>query len=238
MRRGVVKVWTIDLTLPTSLVDRAIDVLDDEERSRAARFRFACDRDAFISRRAAYRIIMGKENGLEPQSIRYRSGRLGKLELDHPVATKFSTSRSGKWAVLAVALVEVGVDVESIQWEEDFSMLSSQCLSKRERDIWAGLGLPAQVTAFYRAWVRKEAVSKAIGCGLRVDPRSLDVWRPLEGVRHYTAFDNSTWQLIDLDVPMGEAACVAVKDDVRAEQLGWSWPGVSSRPASERRSPR
>lgn len=76
-----------------------------------------------------------------------------------------SVAHGGAWVVVAVcAFAPVGVDVEPVGrgFEEE---LVEQVLAPVERD---GEGVLV-------AWVRKEAVVKATGDGLRVEPREVVV---------------------------------------------------------------
>ncbi|HEY3437264.1 MAG TPA: 4'-phosphopantetheinyl transferase superfamily protein, partial [Actinotalea sp.] len=85
--------------------------------------------------------------------------------------------------VVAVALTvagPVGVDVEAV------AAVSAQpvervALSDRERRAIHRLPPDARPEALAEAWVRKEAALKALGTGLRVDPRAIRLSGRLRG---------------------------------------------------------
>lgn len=90
----------------------------------------------------------------------------GKPILQHP---SLHTSRSSAADAVAVAVSSagpVGVDVEQVT-AASFAGFDEVALGPAEQ-----AGSPTERA---RAWTRKEAVLKARGTGLRVDPRTVDV---------------------------------------------------------------
>jgi 4'-phosphopantetheinyl transferase len=118
-------------------------------------------------------------------------GPHGKPVLDHP-SLHVSLSSAGNAAVVAVtAAGPVGVDVERVA-ATGFDGFPGVALGPDEPD--------GTTEDRARAWVRKEAVLKATGSGLAVDPRSVDV-RPDRVLGAH---------LLDVPVPAGLACAVAV----------------------------
>lgn len=117
----------------------------------------------------------------------------GRLVCDDP-GVHVSLARAGNLALIAICDAPVGVDLEEIR-RTAFDGFGGVALGPGER----ARSLPERA----RAWTRKEAVLKAAGLGLTVDPRRVDVSR-----------DRTTWPvvttLLDLPVPAGLAAAVAV----------------------------
>src|SRR5215475_8806618 len=58
--------------------DAALDLLDDRERQRAARFLRERDRTAFVAAHAATRIVLGRCLNISPSSVRFEYGQYGK----------------------------------------------------------------------------------------------------------------------------------------------------------------
>lgn len=102
-----------------------------------------------------------------------------------PAPLDFSVSHSGDLVGLAVATSQggdrrsraVGLDVERIAPVAD-GAAPDIVLSPAERDAFDPLEAAAQIPAFFRYWVRKEAVLKATGEGLAVPMTHLTVSRP------------------------------------------------------------
>jgi 4'-phosphopantetheinyl transferase len=86
-----------------------------------------------------------------------------------------SVAHGGAWVVVAItALAPVGVDVEAITRELDVDGLAAQVLAPAERDVLRALeDADARRRALLTWWTRKEAVLKATGDGLRIDPRDV-----------------------------------------------------------------
>lgn len=112
-----------------------------------------------------------------------------------------SLARAGDLSVVAITDVgQVGVDVEALG-AASFPGFDDVALHPDER-----VATPAERT---RAWVRKEALLKAYGLGLAVDPR--DVRLDEDGLASWDSpapAPGAVW-LRDLDVP-GHVVAVAV----------------------------
>jgi 4'-phosphopantetheinyl transferase len=103
-----------------------------------------------------------------------------------------SLSRAGELVAVAVSTAgPVGVDIESLD-RVAAAGFDDVAFSAAERESITGDHDRA------RLWTAKEAVLKARGTGLRVDPRTVDVANPAGGIR-----------LQQIDVPDGYAATVA-----------------------------
>ena len=109
-----------------------------DEIDRASRFRFVSDRKRFLAARAVLRHVLGRHLDRDPASICFSYGPNGKPELTG-AKTFFNLTHSGDLCLVAVAPVDVGIDVER-----------------------AG----ARPHAELRSWVRREAWVKATGRGL------------------------------------------------------------------------
>lgn len=109
-----------------------------------------------------------------------------------------SLSRTpGRVAAAVSGAGPVGVDVETVE-RTGFDGFAAVALAPGER----AADLPARA----RAWTRKEAVLKAAGTGLRVDPRTVDV-------RDDRLVDPWPARLVDVPVPAGTACAAAVLTD-------------------------
>lgn len=82
-------------------------------------------------------------------------------------------AHSGSVALVAVARQGVGVDVEQLRAEVASWSLPTHALSPAELARVEAAPDPAR--AFLDLWTRKEALLKAIGLGLAVDPRAIEL---------------------------------------------------------------
>jgi 4'-phosphopantetheinyl transferase len=151
-------------------------LLSQDELARAGRFRFQADRDRFIAGRGATRWLVGRALGMAPADLSFGEGPHGKPFVRGAAGFSFNRSHSGDWVLVALGDDrEVGIDVEYARPDIDVLELGGSVLSAGELSALAALRDAAQRAAFYQVWARKEAVLKAWGVGLYLEPRDLDV---------------------------------------------------------------
>lgn len=158
------------------------DLLDDAELARSERKRNPIP---FVSAHALVRTVLAQRLQTAPQDLRFlrrcptcKSRAHGKPTLaDHPDVT-FSLSYTQELAVVAVTEgVDVGVDVEHVS-EADFGGFDRVTLAADEVDGFGNLHGPELLSARAQVWSRKEAILKATGHGLVVDPTEVVVSPP------------------------------------------------------------
>ena len=196
------------------------DSLSEDERTRAARFVFARDRQRFIAGRAMLRHILGTCLGLEARDIVFRHGPFGRPEVD---GIAFNLSHTQDLAALIVARdprLALGVDIEALRpigpevAEAHFA----------EAEIAALRSLPPEEreAAFYRCWTRKEAFLKALGTGLSTDLSSFHVTLgPSDPPRLLSCAggDAADWRIFDIAPAPGIAGAVAIRNHGRPVRL-------------------
>jgi 4'-phosphopantetheinyl transferase len=213
--------WIVSSAVPAGLEA----VLDVRERRRHGRLRRPADRLSYLAAHVVARLALAfylDHDAVELQlGVRCRgcgSTDHGKPMLLHPEEdVDFSLSHSGGRVAVAVARrALVGVDVEVVEPDRDYSGVATHVLSPPERDELLALPGSDRPFAFARYWSRKEAVLKATGFGLTLPPSDLTVSGPKEPARvlDWTGGpDRSTsLYLHDLDPGPGYAASVALVD--------------------------
>ena len=172
-----VHAWRIILDRPEWSIEDLKPILSDTERTRAARFYAARDRDRFIVGRGMLRTILGRYLGIAPDRLTFDAGPHGKPGLvgEHG-GLEFNLTHSHGLAVLAIAVGRrVGVDIESIRPVREIENLVVRFFSPRERAEFVTVAPDRKLAAFFQAWTRKEAYIKAIGTGLATPLDSFDV---------------------------------------------------------------
>lgn len=164
--------------------DALLEVLDDTERARARR---RDDMAAFITAHALQRSVIAEVFDVDPTSLTFErrcatcgSERHGKPSIvDHP-EWSFSLSYTNDLAVIALTQAgEVGVDIETVI-EADFAGFDQVTLNAAETAAFEGYAGDALLVARATVWSRKEAVLKASGHGLAVDPSQVLVTGPTQ----------------------------------------------------------
>lgn len=159
-------------------------LLDDGERVRAGRKREAAP---FVTGHALVRRLLGELLGRDPAELSFArrcttcgSELHGKPSLVGLPGWHYSLSYTSSLAVVAVAEgIDVGVDTEDLT-DADFEGFAGATLSRDEADAFDGLSGRDLLIARARVWARKEAVLKATGHGLVVDPSEVLVSGPLD----------------------------------------------------------
>jgi 4'-phosphopantetheinyl transferase len=196
-------------------------VLDDVERSRAAAYVHAVDRNRFVVGAALVRCALAGHTGLAPDRVRVdrtcdRCGKPhGRVRTpDAPVSV--SVSHAGEAVLVATATgVAIGVDVEPVEIGPDLRSVALATLTAGELGSMAGLSDSSFGHRFLQHWVAKEAILKASGHGLRLPMAGIDLAgdQPPFRVRRWTGQPGVAGP-IELHcltlTPAGHEACLAV----------------------------
>jgi len=161
---GEAAIWLADLDAAEA-GDHALAVLSEDERARAARFVFDVHRRRFIACRAWLRQQLGERLTRAPHDLRFEYGPVGKPSLSGG-ALRFNVSHSDRYALLAVADAEIGVDIEQERPLSDMDALAERVFSAAERQALAQVPAGRKAEAFFAGWTRKEAYIKARGEGI------------------------------------------------------------------------
>jgi len=214
---------------PTPLVPGAVHVwrgeldgvpadhrpLSRDERERGARLRDERGRSRFLASRAWLRSVLAPYLAVDPGALRFAVAERGKPSIVGGGDVGFSLSRSAGVALVAVTRGRaVGVDVERVRADLGHDRLAGQLFSPAEAAALRELTEPDRQEAFFRLWVRKEAVVKASGVGLADGVDHLDVRGDTVAGR---------WAVAPLDAGPGFAAAVAV-DGVLGPVSLRTWP--------------
>lgn len=164
-----------------------LDLLDETERARHARFRRTEDRDRYAVAHALARLLCARVTGCDPREVVFhlRCGHCSRPEphgKPHPggpaAGWEISITHSGDRVGVAIAYgLPVGIDVERIT-SRDLEGLASYALTDREYAAWQTLDPADRAAGFFTYWARKEALLKATGQGLSGGLTSVEVSPP------------------------------------------------------------
>jgi 4'-phosphopantetheinyl transferase len=209
--------------LPSSIELRGttIEMLDESERARAARFFRDRDRQLFIAAHAATRIVLGRCLKVPPDVVRFRNGEFGKPELNQATLDlRFNLTHADDRGMIAIGLGRaLGIDLERKQ-AIDALDIARHFFSPSEYASLAAMAPTARLAAFYRSWTCKESFAKALGRGLSLPLMVIDVGLDDKDSRPWITCgemvqDMSRWATIELAAEPGYAAALTV------EGLGW-----------------
>ena len=197
------------------------DVLSEDERALAARFKVEDVRSSFVVSRGFLRKILGDALGCAPASISFGEGEHGKPFLEGAHATseiEFNVSHSGDVFLYAVSRGRtVGVDVEKKKEGVSVETLARRYFAAGEvRRLIEEAPSEERLDSFYRCWTRKEAYLKAKGTGLTTKLHAFEVTF-LPGVppamlhTEVEGEDPATWKVFDVPVPDGYVAALVAQ---------------------------
>lgn len=178
LSEGQVHVWRASLDLPPAALESLWKTLSVDEQERANRYRFARDRNWFISRRGRLRLILGRYLGLDPASLQFSYSPYGKPALHPEVIGQFSFNLSHSQGLALYAFAHhatIGVDLEHLRADFDYIALAKRFFSAWERAELSALPVAIHPQAFFLCWTRKEAFIKAHGEGLSLPLDQFDV---------------------------------------------------------------
>jgi len=176
-RRGA-EIVVFRTTVNERAARAAVPLLSAAERRRATRFFHQADRLRFEQRCARRRCLLATRLGIPPEDVQIVFGPHGKpaLASGSPVDLRFNTAHSEELAVLAFTTgCDVGIDIEAVRPAADLDAIVLRVFSEAERSAYLGLEPPHRPLAFYQAWTRKEAFTKAVGGGLTLPLDGFDV---------------------------------------------------------------
>jgi 4'-phosphopantetheinyl transferase len=137
-------------------------------------------RERFEARRIVRRVLLGDRLGVDPGALVVEEDGLGRPTIAGVSGLWWSTSHAQDVGVVAWSDAgPVGVDVAVWAQGQPADVLPvEQFLCAAEAQAFGAVPLEERAQASYAAWTAKEAVLKAMGVGLTVDPRRVDSgWR-------------------------------------------------------------
>lgn len=176
LRAGEVHIWKIALTSTKAALGNLPSILSAAEAERSSRFSFEKDQARFISCRASLRLLLSRYTGVPADKIAFRYEPQGKPALAGIAGWQFNVSHSSDLAAVAISRYDaLGIDIELIDPEFPRGEVAPDIFAPDEvRDVDA-LPPSSQPGYFFQLWTLKEALLKAAGSGLLMDPRTIHI---------------------------------------------------------------
>ncbi len=163
--------------------------------------------EIYLLQRAILRLLLEHFIGKKLRKDDFAISPFGKPYL-RSRELNFNLAHSENFTIYAFSKnEEIGVDIEEEQRLISVNEISSLCCSTNELRELMDLDKDQKKSFFLALWTRKEAISKALGMGLNLDFRTLDVGFYEEEFN----LDSSSFRLNDLSKPSLYRACLAEK---------------------------
>lgn len=185
LSKGEIHLWKIALDDPAlKPEDLYNDILSEDEKERAGRFRFAEYGNRFVAARAYLRKILGVYCNAKPSDIVFKyneHGKPGIPEGSNPGEIQFNLSHSGDLALCALTKKSaVGIDIEFLRQVTRPEKILERFFSDRERAYYHSQPESMKIRAFLKLWTIREALSKALGTGFSSQLKEIDLSPALE----------------------------------------------------------
>ena len=179
VKPGRVDIWAADVDCTEAETNGYAGFLSAAETARSARFRFARDRNRYAARHGILRLLLSVYTCCHPAEVEIRVDLNGKpyvVDRVHETALQFSMSHSAGRAVFAFGRSgEIGVDIERISGFQEVQEFVGMNFTPAEIKEVECCPESMRLEAFFRVWVRKEAVLKASGDGLAIPLNCVEV---------------------------------------------------------------
>lgn len=212
MLEGAVELWIAGLD---SLARLGFDegVLSSDERRRGALLHGDEAKRRFLGGRYLLRCVLSTLTRQPPDKINLEYGNAGKPSLaPKGLAPElhFNLSHCNDWYVLAISRDgPVGIDIEEIRYL-DISEVASCCCTPHEQAALQTRKWDERLKFFFRLWVRKEAVLKATGFGLTVDPREIETCNANLELDEVVTVGGGNWRLYEVPLTGRLVAALAI----------------------------
>ena len=128
--------------------------------------------------RAALRSILCDALGCDNKCLTFGELQHGKpfaLVNNAPVSISFNVSHSGGHGLIAIAPDgRLGVDIEERTRRRDFDRLIEAAFGQREQPALKLERARGEFQLFFKLWTLKEALIKALGTGMSLDPATFE----------------------------------------------------------------
>lgn len=230
-------VWVVDIADATDdMLATASHCLDDAEQSRLAAMSHAGRRRQFCASRIVLRHALSTISPAPPGAWRFETSTLGRPDLagdQQGVVGGFSLSHNDDAVAVAISPTgRIGVDLERRSRIDDMREVSRLFLSASEAARLAAIAPSAQHDALIRSWTVKEAYSKAVGRGLHLDFKTVDVLGVDDDMEpatmHRIAVGGEAVWRMDGTSSEGRLTVSGTVDRMDAQRVGWSWRVVTA----------
>ncbi|MCX7843033.1 MAG: 4'-phosphopantetheinyl transferase superfamily protein [Clostridia bacterium] len=172
------KAWVVDVRSFKPWLDAIKNCLSKEEMIRGCTITNKNAQELFFLRKGIARILIAHFASRHPCEITFERTDEGKpfIALPIPNCIYFNISHSKEYLLVGISENrDIGVDIEKIRQDAGHAVLAESVFSPLEKALYSSYSPSEKLRCFYKAWVQKEAVSKAVGKGISYGFDTLDV---------------------------------------------------------------
>lgn len=230
----IVTLWWTSVSAACPLLGPIRNLLAAAENRRADRFTVEDGRNRYLAAHGMLRLVIGRALEIAPTDVVLREGARGKPSLAPTSATPachFNISHSGDAAVVAVAGAELGVDVEALRPLPRAVRLADRFFSDSERRWLLSRPTGSRDAAFLALWTAKEAYLKAVGSGIAMQLRKIEIDLDGPTITQIVGdpHEAERWTLLHAELPNRAFCSVAIRGQGwRLDVRRFDWDRVQS----------
>lgn len=188
-------VYLADVTEHKQHISNYWDILSSREQENAQKFCTPELSGRYIVAHGILRQLIAHITRKPVQTLVFSTNTYGKPHLEDN-AIHFNMSHSeNKLAYIFSTHSEVGIDIEVGRDNLTTQEIAYSALSQEELRIFLNLPSAEQNKYFYKLWTMKEALLKAVGCGLNYDLKQVNLLPNAD--RLTTTLNNKTWNIVN-----------------------------------------
>jgi 4'-phosphopantetheinyl transferase len=237
LREREVHVWHVALDGDFPPAESRAACLSAAERARSTLFVAPLERQRFVMSRIVLRDILAAYSGAAAGEIPIAREPGGRPFIEGTERLYFSLSHSGATALIAVAEMTIGVDVERVRRISRADAVARRVLHADTVAALESLSVSEREVAFVDAWTQREAHVKAVGGGMFRTPDELpfDPMQPDDASVHPTTSrsDGTVWSVARFVPCEGARAAVVTPGLLRSIRI-MDWDDVARGAAKER----
>lgn len=158
------QIFKVKLSSYYHLVSELVNYLDEAELQRAQNFHFEKDTNRFVICRTILKFLLARQARLDISEVQIKTDENKKPYLSSHPSVCFNLSHAEDFAIIALNTSAVGIDIEYVNRDFDYSEILSYTLNDTE--IEKLLNSDYKTHNFFKFWTRKEAIVKFTGKGI------------------------------------------------------------------------
>lgn len=217
LHHNQIHIWKLHLKNYTVNLNHLYEnVLSADEKKRADKLRSNDDKERSIYSRGLLRKKLGAYLDVDPSDISFSYNEYGKPSLNaevHLEDLRFNVSHSKDLVVYAITENrEIGIDVEYLKDINKADKIVERFFSLEEKNFYHSQPEQKQKWAFFALWTRKEAYSKAMGRGIGLPSKDIELnLIPEHEQSSSDSLNNSKLMLYDVEIETDYLAALATE---------------------------
>lgn len=184
--------------------------LNEKELKKAQRFHKEIDQNRFIVHRAILKFVLAAYTKQDIRSVTLDYNINKKPYLASHPWLNFNISHSNEFAVIGISRTKIGLDIEHMSEDFEFTDLLPDILG--ENEILTVQNAVDKKRAFYMSWTRKEAFVKALGKGIDDDFKYIPCLDGIHNLDSTLLKNTDNWQMYSFDLADHYLGAVAFED--------------------------